>query len=102
MKKYTLFSFVFILSLILIGFSGVKSASAANCAPGDFFSSVTGQSCGNPTSVVGCQAGFAFSPVTGQACNNINTTTIGMSAGDNTAGVVQFNNLFKSNFQIGL
>lgn len=40
MKKYTLV--LPVLALILLGFSEVR---AANCAPGDLFSSVTGQPC---------------------------------------------------------
>src|ERR1035437_1859387 len=98
MKKYTLFSFIFILSLILLSSVSVKSASAANCALGELFSSVTGQSCGNSISVVGCQTGYAFSPVTGQACSSATLT----GPSDNSSAGAQFNNLFKSKFKVGL
>jgi peptidoglycan hydrolase-like protein with peptidoglycan-binding domain len=95
MKNYKLFSFVFILSLILIGSSGIKSANAANCAFGDLFSSVTGQACGITTTTPnGCVSGNLFSTTTGQPCSG--NTSI------NNSAVTQFNNLFKSNFQIGL
>src|ERR1035437_3218346 len=93
MKKYTLFSFIFILSLILLSSVSVKSASAANCAPAEFFSSVTGQSCGNSTSVVGCQTGYEFSPVTGQSCSGTNTPSV---LPNNSGDLSQFNNLFNS------
>ena len=41
MKKYMLFMFVFVLLTF-----NLNTTSAANCAPGDLFSSVTGQACG--------------------------------------------------------
>ncbi|MFZ1019881.1 MAG: peptidoglycan-binding domain-containing protein, partial [Minisyncoccia bacterium] len=95
MKKYKLFSFVFALALLfaLSGF-GVKSASAANCASGDLFSSVTGQACSATTATTACAPGDLFSSLTGQACSG-NTPT-------NNSAVAQFNSLFKSNFQVGL
>jgi len=96
MKKYTLFSFAFILALILLGSFGVKSASAANCAAGDLFSSVTGKACEVKTTSTSCPAGDLFSTVTGQPCSGTTTTS------DNSSDVTKFNSLFKSNFTIGL
>ncbi|OGI67801.1 hypothetical protein A3A05_03605 [Candidatus Nomurabacteria bacterium RIFCSPLOWO2_01_FULL_41_12] len=68
MKKYILASFVFILSLILLGFN-VNSASAANCAPGDLFNTATGQSCDTIPAANDCAVGDLFSSLTGKPCN---------------------------------
>lgn len=68
MKKYTLF-FVF----VLMGFN-FNTTSAANCAPGDLFSSVTGQLCSTDNSISG-----AVGPLTRN----------------------QFHSLFDSSFKIG-
>lgn len=95
MKKYILFSFAFILSLILLGSVSVKSANAANCAPGDLFNSVTGQACSATTMPTACAPGDLFNILTGQTCSGTTTST-------NSSAVSQFNNLFKSNFQVGL
>lgn len=62
--------FTLILFVILLNFNAY-SASAANCAPGELFSTTTGQPCGNVSTTVGCQSGFLFSPVTGQPCTVI-------------------------------
>ena len=67
MKKYILASFVFILSLILLGFN-VNSASAANCAPGDLFNTATGQSCDTIPAANDCAVGDLFSSLTGKPC----------------------------------
>jgi len=76
MKNYKLFSFVFILSLILIGF-GVKSASAydSGCMTGDAFSRTTGQSCGTTAVSTDCAAGDLFSHLTGQPCSATTTSS---------------------------
>ncbi len=70
MKKYTLALSVLILSFICYGFLGfnVNSARAANCAPGDLFSTTTGQLCNDTSQIVGCIPGYPFSPLTGQPC----------------------------------
>ncbi|HBA46148.1 hypothetical protein A2W67_02125 [Candidatus Nomurabacteria bacterium RIFCSPLOWO2_02_40_28] len=44
MRKYTSVLFAFVLFITLLGFNA-NSASATNCAPGDLFSSATGQPC---------------------------------------------------------
>ena len=102
MKKYTLFSFVFILSLILLGF-GAKSAGAdvwlggPGCGTNNKYSTTTGQPCGSWLVVNDCVTGDLFSKETGQACPNTIQPTQ-----DNSSDVSQFNTLFKSNFKIGL
>jgi peptidoglycan hydrolase-like protein with peptidoglycan-binding domain len=70
MKKYTLFlaSFVFILSLFGLFSFNVNSTSAANCAPGEVFSTSTGQPCDNTNTAVECRSGYLFSPLTGKPC----------------------------------
>jgi len=85
MKKYTLF--LFILSFILLGSFGLnnKTASAANCAPGDLFNTTTGQPCGT-TIPTACKAGDLYSSLTGQPCS-------GTSSGFYCAA--------QTNFQIG-
>ncbi len=100
MKKHTLFSFIFILSFILLGFN-VKSVSAydeglGGCNLGYKYNTQTGQLCPTTNAVVGCQTGYLFSPVTGQSCSGVNVSQ------DNSSDVAQFNNLFKSNFKIGV
>ncbi len=67
MKKYTLFLLAFAFIFSLFSFN-VNSASAANCAPGDLFSSTTGFPCGTTSTVPGCLPGYLFSPITGQSC----------------------------------
>ena len=94
MKKYKLVLFVlaFIFGLFNIY---ANSASAVNCASGDLFNTVTGQSCGTTSTAITCPTGDLFSSTTGQRC-----TTWQDNA--NSSDVAQFNNLFKSNFRIGL
>jgi hypothetical protein len=80
MKKYTLILSVFVFILGFLGLFTINAnvVNAANCAPGELFSSVTGQSCGsNTTSVVTCPTGDLFNILTGQRCtawsNNSNS-----------------------------
>jgi len=100
MKKYILVSFFSFLLIILLGFN-VNSANAdvAGCVTGDNFSRTTGQACNATATVTGCVAGYLFSPVTGQSCIPISAS---INAEDNSSNVVQFNNLFKSGFKVGL
>ncbi|MFA5791905.1 MAG: peptidoglycan-binding protein [Candidatus Paceibacterota bacterium] len=92
MKKIYAFSFVFVLSFILLGFNA-NSARAVNCAPGDLFNTTTGQPCGATATVVACAPGHLFNAVTGRSCN---ATT--PPPQDN---VSRFNSLFIGPFDIG-
>ena len=88
--------FAFTLLFTLLGF-GINSAKASDsgCFFGDLFSRTTGQSCG-ANLATDCRAGDLFSSVTGNPCSGTNVSS------DNSSDVAQFNNLFKSNFKIGL
>ncbi len=94
MKKYTFACPMFILFLVLLGFSA-NLAGAANCAPEELFDTVTGKRCSNVTTVIGCAPGHLFSALTGQSCGN--------SSQDNSSlPLLKFNDLLKSNFKVGL
>lgn len=61
--------FVFALFLTLLLSFNAKPVSAANCASGDLFNSVTGQACISTSLVVSCPTGDIFSTTTGKRCN---------------------------------
>jgi hypothetical protein len=78
MKKYALFSYVFILSIILLGSFGVKSANAwdSGCTSAGPYSTTTGQLCSTTTTTpVACAPGDNFSYLTGAPCKGTTTTT---------------------------
>ena len=80
MKKHTLFSFVFILSLILLGSLDVKHVNAMSgllpgCTETSNYSTTTGQSCGTYANIQTCAAGDLFNAITGLPCTTSSTTT---------------------------
>ena len=78
MKKYALFSFVFILSLCLLGSFGAKSANAwdSGCTAAGPYSTKTGNPCNTtPVTPVACAPGASFSFLTGQPCGTTTTTS---------------------------
>jgi hypothetical protein len=108
MKKYTLFSFVFVLSIILLGSLNVKSVNAmpgqsdlvngvSGCMTGDLFSRTTGQSCGTTVVSTDCAVGDLFSHITGQPCptpstssGQATTTTPTLQIGSRGSAVIAF------------
>jgi len=76
MKKYTLFSFIFIFSLILLGFN-TKSVSAydSGCSSTGPYSTTTGQLCNTAVVATDCKVGDLFSSLTGQPCSTSSTDT---------------------------
>ena len=92
MKKYTLFSLIFVLSFIFLG--SFNTANAENCASGELFNTRTGERCAGLVSVVLCPSGDVFSSLTGQRC------TV-WEGDDSSSTVARFNSLFKPTFKVG-
>jgi len=70
MRKYALFSSIFVLILFAFNFNvNFASALVPGCTlPGQAYSVTTGQACGS-SSVIVCAPGDLFSSVTGQPCS---------------------------------
>jgi hypothetical protein len=99
MKKYTLILAVFILSFVLLGFNA-KSANAydSGCTGAGPYSITTGQFCGTAT-LTSCAPGDLFSSLTGQPCSQLQTgSSFGnLGIGSRGSDVVAFQQMLKDN-----